>query len=112
MSHPAPAQHEETGQHPRGEAHSGAAHWEHLAHYAHEAHLAAEAIESTAHNLHHLQEYLKHVQAGAKLIKAHAQMAYDLRRMRAATAKLEQVVARIVGCLVPARGPHRTSART
>jgi hypothetical protein len=94
MSHPAPAQQEETGQHPHGEAHSGAAHWEHLAHYAHEAHLAAEAIESAAHNLHHLQEYLKHVQAGAKLIKAHAQMAYDLRRMRAATAKLEQVVAR------------------
>jgi hypothetical protein len=103
MSHPRPAQQDETGHeshhgshevHPRGETHSGAAHWEHLAHYAHEAHLAAEAIESTTHGLHHLQEYLKHAQAGAKLIKAHAQMAYDLRRMRAAIAKLEQVVAR------------------
>jgi hypothetical protein len=99
MEQPRSAQHDETGHgshgiDPHGEAHSGAAHWEHLVHYAHEAHLAAEAIESATHNLHHLQEYLKHVQAGAKLIRAHAQMAYDLRRMRAATAKLEQVVAR------------------
>ena len=53
VEQPRSAQHDETGHgshgiHPHGEAHSGAAHWEHLVHYAHEAHLAAEAIESAS----------------------------------------------------------------
>ena len=94
-AHPgaAPA-HGSEGGHPQAEEHSGAAHWEHLAHYAHESHLAAEALEKAAHRLGHLQKYLKEVQASAKLIKTHAQMAYDLRRMRAGIAKLQQAAAR------------------
>jgi hypothetical protein len=43
--------------------------------------LAAEGLEAAAHSLHHLQLYLEHAQAGAKIIRGHSQMAYDLRRM-------------------------------
>lgn len=76
-----------------GHSHSerGTEQWEHYAHYAHQAHLAAEGTEFAAHKLSHAAEYLKHVQAAARLSKTHGQMAYDLRRMARGIAKLENV---------------------
>jgi hypothetical protein len=65
-----------------------AAHWTHL---AHEAHLSAEAAEAILHTMHHAGEYVKHLEAAAKLQRAHSQMAYDLRRMANGLQKLRNV---------------------
>src|SRR5262249_26085684 len=57
--------------------------WEHFAHYAHRTHLAAEGVEVGAETIH--------IAAAAKLLKAHSQMAYDLRRMARGIRALENV---------------------
>jgi hypothetical protein len=77
----------------RGEerSHSVADHASHLAHYAHMAHLAAEGLEYAAHTLRQGVQSVRGVQAAKKLLQAHGQMAYDLRRMRNALAALEHV---------------------
>jgi len=57
--------------------------WEHFAHYAHRTHLAAEGAEVTAESFH--------IVAAAKLLKAHSQMAWDLKRMARGIRALENV---------------------
>jgi hypothetical protein len=57
--------------------------------------LTAEGLEAAAHSLHHLQLYLEHALAGAKIIRGHSQMAYDLRRMGRTVATMEKMVARL-----------------
>jgi hypothetical protein len=59
---------------------------EHLAHYAHEMHLAAEWAEEIERSVH-----VAHIAAAAKLLKAHGQMAWDLRRMARGIRALENV---------------------
>jgi hypothetical protein len=73
QGHPKPGnpQHKEHG-HNRAE-HEDDARWEHLAHYAHRTHLAGHAAEATAESIHIL--------AAARILKAHSQMAWDLKRM-------------------------------
>jgi hypothetical protein len=68
--------------------------FEHLAHYAHRAHLAAEHVEWAAEKLEHATEYVRHCEAAAKMLKAHAQMAFDLRRMHKSIATLEHMAQR------------------
>ena len=61
--------------------HEDNARWEHLTHYAHRTHLAAEAAEVTAESIH--------IVAAARILKAHSQMAGDLKRMGRALRALE-----------------------
>jgi len=61
--------------------HEDNARWEHLTHYAHRTHLAAEAAVVTAESIH--------IVAAARMLKAHSQMAGDLKRMGRALRALE-----------------------
>lgn len=63
------------------------AHVAHYAHYAHQTHLAAEALEFGG-ELAHLQ---RHADAARRLLRAHSQMAYDLRRMNRTILRLQNV---------------------
>jgi hypothetical protein len=64
---------------------------EHLAHYAHELHLAAEGVEVGAHVVHKAIKFVEHAEAAYKLMKTHAQMAYDLRRMNRGISALQRM---------------------
>jgi hypothetical protein len=72
-------------------SHGHAAGTGHYAHYAHQLHLVAEGVEFAGHKLHHWSGYAKELQAAQKLARAHAQMAFDLRRMARGVATLERV---------------------
>lgn len=50
----------------------------HSAHFAHQAHLGAEGMESLAEQIHHAAK----LNQAAQIMKAHSQMAWDLRLMR------------------------------
>jgi hypothetical protein len=71
------------------QAHAQHSVWESLVHYAHYAHLSAEAIEFGSHAAQHARA----VVAAQKLIKTHAQMAYDLARMDAHVRNLRRIAA-------------------
>ena len=57
----------------------------HSAHLAHQAHLTAEGMESLAEQLHHAAK----LNQAAQIMKAHGQMAWDLRLMRRAMRALD-----------------------
>jgi hypothetical protein len=61
--------------------------WEHLIHYAHLSHLSAEMGEVVAHASHQMS----HIAAAQKIVRTHAQMAYDLARMHRNIFKLKRV---------------------
>jgi hypothetical protein len=57
--------------------------WEHFAHYAHRTHLMAEGAAVTAEGIH--------IVAAAKLLKAHSQMAWDVKKMAGGIRALTNV---------------------
>jgi hypothetical protein len=72
-------------------SHGHAAGTGHYAHYAHQLHLVAEGVEFAGHKLHHWSGYAKEIRAAQKLARAHAQMAFGLRRMARGVATIERV---------------------
>lgn len=59
----------------------------HIAHISHQVHLAAEAAESLAHQAHHAATLNKALQ----VMRAHSDMAWDLKLMRRGMRSIENV---------------------
>ena len=100
-------------EHGQGEdaEHGPGEHAEHLAHYAHRLHVVLEEVEHSEHRLHHWGGYAKEIQAAQRLAKTHAQMAFDVRRMRKGVAVIERV-AKQGGKVGPKAAAQLTKARS